>query len=138
DGELKFKSLPAFAVLASPLALVPDLPAKAAWFGISAVLMVVLLGLSLRALPDIRRPQWLLIVLTFIAMAKFYAHELALGQVNLLFAVVVVLAIVSMRSGREGAAGLLLALAVVVKPYAVLFLPGLASRRHRAGAAAVA
>jgi glycosyl transferase family 87 len=138
DGHFQFKYLPAFAVLASPLALVPLLPAKAAWFALSAILMMVLLGLSLRALPEIRRPQWLLVFLTFLAMAKFYAHELALGQVNLLFAVVVVLAIVSMRSGREEAAGLLLALAVVVKPYAVLFAPWLATRRPRVAAAAIA
>jgi len=134
DGHYQFKYLPAFALLASPIALLPDLAAKAAWFAVSAVLMVVLLGLSLRALPEIRRPQWLLIFLTFLAMAKFYAHELLLGQVNLLFAVVVVLAIVSMRGGREAAAGLLLALSVVVKPYGVLFMPWLATRRTRVAA----
>jgi hypothetical protein len=138
DGHFQFKYLPAFAVLASPLALVPMAPAKGAWFAVSAVLMMVLLGLSLRALPEIRRPQWLLIFLTFLAMAKFYAHELVLGQVNLMFAVVVVLAIVLMRSGREAGAGLLLALAVVVKPYALLFMPWLVTRRTRVAAATMA
>jgi hypothetical protein len=42
-----------------------------------------------------------------------------------------VLAIVWMRSGRDAAAGVLLALAVVVKPYAVLFAPWLVTRRNR-------
>ena len=70
-------------------------------------------------------------MLTFLAMAKFYAHELVLGQVNLLFATLVVLAIVWLRKGRESGAGLLLALAVIVKPYAVIFAPWLATRRHR-------
>jgi hypothetical protein len=64
-------------------------------------------------------------------MAKFYAHELVLGQVNLLFGVIVTLALVSMRGGGEAASGLLLALAVVVKPYAVIFLPWLAARKNR-------
>jgi hypothetical protein len=64
-------------------------------------------------------------------MAKFYAHELVLGQVNLLFAVLVVLALVLMRTGKEAAAGLLLALAIVVKPYAAIFVPWLFTRRHR-------
>ena len=41
-------------------------------------------------------------------MAKFYAHELVLGQVNLLFAVVVMIAVVQLRRGREVMAGVLL------------------------------
>lgn len=138
DGHFQFKYLPAFAVLASPLALVPLTAAKGGWFAVSAVLMLVLLGLSVRAMPEVRRPPALLLVITFLAMAKFYAHELVLGQVNLLFAVLVVLAIVWMRSGRDAAAGVLLALAVVVKPYAVLFAPWLVTRRNRTAFAAMA
>jgi hypothetical protein len=131
DGHYQFKYLPAFALLAAPLALVPQQAGKGAWFAISAVLIMVLLGLSLAAMPEVRRPPALLLVLTFLAMAKFYAHELALGQVNVLFAVLAAAAIVSMRRGREAAAGGLLALALVVKPYGALFLPWLATRRRR-------
>lgn len=132
DGHFQFKYLPAFALLAVPAALVPLAAAKAAWFAISAFLMTTLLWLSLRAMPDLRRPAPLLLVLTFLAMAKFYAHELVLGQVNLLFGAIVALALVWMRLGRDAAAGLLLALAVVVKPYAVIFAPWLATRKNRA------
>jgi hypothetical protein len=131
DGHYQFKYLPAFAILAAPIAQIPLPAAKAAWFAVSAVLMITLLWLSLRALPEQRRPGPLLLVLTFLAMAKFYAHELVLGQVNLLFGVIVVLAIVWMRMGRDAAAGLLLALAIVIKPYAVIFAPWLATRRNR-------
>ena len=132
DGHFQFKYLPAFAIFAAPLAMAPLTAAKGAWFAVSAVLMLVLLGLSVRAMPEVRRPPALLLVITFLAMAKFYAHELVLGQVNLLFAVLVVLAIVWLRSGKDAAAGLLLALAVVVKPYAVIFAPWLFTRRNRA------
>jgi hypothetical protein len=132
DGHFQFKYLPAFALFVSPLAAIPLPLAKAAWFGGSAVLMVVLLWLSLLAMPALRKPPVWLLVLTFLAMAKFYAHELVLGQVNLLFGVVVVLAIVWMRSGREIPAGLLLAMAVVIKPYAAIFVPWLVTRRSRA------
>jgi hypothetical protein len=137
DGHYQFKYLPAFALIAAPLAMAPAQAAKGAWFAISAVLVMVLLGLSLRALPEVRRPPVLLLVITFVAMAKFYAHELVLGQVNVLFAVLAVLAIVWMRRGRELGAGALLALAVIVKPYAVMFLPWLAVRRSRAAFAAM-
>lgn len=131
DGHFQFKYLPAFALLAAPVAKVPLAAAKGAWFAISAVLMLVLLGLSLHAMPEVHRPPAVLVVVTFLAMAKFYAHELVLGQVNLLFAVLVVLALVLMRGGREVPAGLLLGLAVVVKPYAAIFVPWLFTRRHR-------
>ena len=131
DGHFQFKYLPAFALLVSPLAAMPLPAAKGAWFAASSVLMVTLLGLSLQALPAVRRPPVMLLVLTFLAMAKFYAHELVLGQVNLLFGVVVVLALVWMRKEREAGAGALLALAVIVKPYAVIFAPWLATRRRR-------
>jgi hypothetical protein len=138
DGHFQFKYLPAFAVLALPLAALPLQAAKAVWFAGSAALMVTLLGLSLRALPGLRQSPILLVVLTFLAMAKFYAHELVLGQVNLLFATLVVLAIVWMRRGRDAGAGVLLALAVVVKPYAVIFAPWLATRRQRGAFLAMA
>ena len=131
DGHYQFKYLPAFALLAVPLAMLPPQAAKGAWFALSAILIMVLLGLSLRALPALRRPPVLLLVLTFLAMAKFYAHELVLGQVNVLFAVLAVGAIVAMRDGREAAAGALLALSVVAKPYGALFVPWLATRRSR-------
>jgi hypothetical protein len=137
DGHFQFKYLPAFAVLAAPLAMVPPPAAKGAWFAVSAILMLVLLALSLRALPEVHQPPAVLVIVTFLAMAKFYAHELVLGQVNLLFAVLVVLAIVWMRNGLDAAAGLLLALAVIVKPYAVIFLPWLATRRSRTAFAAM-
>lgn len=133
DGHYQFKYLPAFAMLAVPLASLPLDAAKALWFGCSAVLMAVLLALSARAIPAPRLPLALLLVITFVAMAKFYAHELVLGQVNLLFAAVVMLAVLQLRRGGHAAAGLLLAAAVIIKPYAVLFAPWLAVRSPRVG-----
>jgi hypothetical protein len=138
DGHYQFKYLPAFAIFAAPLAMAPAPVAKGGWFAFSSLMMLVLLGLSLKAMPEVRRPPALLVVVTFLAMAKFYAHELVLGQVNLLFAVIVVLAVVMMRRGAEAVGGLLLAVAVVVKPYAVIFLPWTATRRNRAASVAMA
>jgi hypothetical protein len=137
DGHYQFKYLPAFALGAAPLSLMPPQAAKGLWFTLSAVLMIVLLGASVRTLPAVRRPPPLLVVLTFVAMAKFYAHERVLGQVNLRFAVVIALAIVCLLDGRRVAGGCLLALAVVVKPYGVLFAPWLLSRRDRVPFAAM-
>src|SRR5512141_26078 len=61
DGHFQFKYLPAFAIAATPLALLPIGAAKALWFALSAVTMLALLGLSLLALPETRRPPVLLV-----------------------------------------------------------------------------
>ena len=74
---------------------------------------------------------------TLVVMLKFYGHELILGQMNALFAVIVVFAVVALRFGREAIAGGLLALAIVVKPYAVLFAPWILARRRAASIAAL-
>ena len=128
DGHYQFKYLPAFAVVTSAMSLVPMTVAKAGWYGISVVLMLALLAVSLRLLPERRRPTWFILTVMVVAMGKFYGHELELGQVNLLFAVLIVLAILALRQDRPAMAAALCVCAVIVKPYAVLFLPWIAWR----------
>lgn len=138
DQHYQFKYLPAFAVLAIPIGWLPLAAAKGVWFATSALLLVALVASSVSLLPERRKPLVLLAVVTILAMAKFFGHELVLGQMNLLLAVVVVLALTALRTGRhEAAAGALLALAVVVKPYAIIFVPWLLARRRTASIAAV-
>jgi len=130
DGHYQFKSLPAFAVLATPLSRVSLESAKAIWFVASVALLAALVALSLRFLPEERKPTWLLAGVTIVVMLKFYGHELVLGQMNALFAVIVAAAVLAARTRHESAVGLLLALAIVIKPYAVIFLPWLLLRRR--------
>jgi hypothetical protein len=136
DGHWQFKYLPAFAFVVTPLALVPPAAARAVWFGLSVLLLALLLNRSLVLLPDRRRGTAWLVGLTIAALAKFYLHEINLGQSNLLLATLVVTAVWAWRDHREGTAGALLAAAAMVKPYAVIFLPYLASRRRWKGVAA--
>lgn len=138
DEHFRLKYLPAFAVLAIPAAMLPLPAAKAIWFGVTVSLIPVLLGLGLGLLPAWRRPPWMLALITFVLMAKFYGHELLLGQVNVLFAVIVIAGVHLVADGRAGASGLLFALAVIVKPYALLFLPWLAGMRAMRALAAAA
>jgi alpha-1,2-mannosyltransferase len=93
DGHYQHKYLPAFAMLAIPSAWLPLTAAKAVWFTVSAVLVAVLLGLSLALLPSLEKPRAVLTIATLVVLAKFYGHELVLGQVNLALAVMVLLAI---------------------------------------------
>ncbi len=136
DGHYQFKYLPAFAVLAAPAARLSLPAAKATWFVASVLLLSALVGLSLATIPERRKSAWVLTGLTVLVMAKFYGHELVLGQMNVLFAVLVAAAILVLRHDREAEAGLLIALAIVVKPYAVIFLPWLIARRRPAAAVA--
>ncbi len=135
DGHFQFKYLPAFALAATPLAALPLNAAKAVWFALSAALLVALLVLSLRLLAERRRPTWLLVTAMLVTMAKFFGHELVLGQVNLLFAVLVVCGILAMERKRDMVAATCFVAAVVVKPYGLLFLPWLAVVRGRRAAA---
>jgi hypothetical protein len=139
DEHFQFKYLPAFAVLAIPAAMLPLPVAKAIWFGVSVALIPVVLALSVALLPALRKPAWQLGLITLVLMAKFYGHELVLGQVNLPFAALVLAAVHLIAGGAPARAGLLLAVAVIVKPYAVVFVPWVAAQRAwRALAAAAA
>lgn len=139
DGHYQLKYLPAFAMLAVPIGWLPLPAAKVLWFIFSAALLGVFIALSLALLPERRRSSALIAAAVVLAMAKFYGHELVLGQANLLFGTIATGAVLLLRGRRDATAGALLALAVIVKPYAALFLPWLAAiRRARAWGGALA
>lgn len=125
DGHYQFKYLPAFALAMAPFALVGPEVAKIAWYALSIALLGLFVALSVGGLPDRRRSIALLVWLTVLVMAKFYAHELNLGQTNILLGVVLVAALLAADRGHPALAGALIALAVFVKPYAMILLPWL-------------
>ena len=138
DGHFQFKYLPAFALAAAPLSALPLPAAKGLWFAISVALLIALVRLSIAALPERRRPPWFLVAAVVVAMGKFFGHELVLGQVNILFGVLIMAAVLAMQRGADTLAAALLVCGVVVKPYGILFLPWLAVTRGRAAAAVAA
>lgn len=135
DGHYQFKYFPAFALAMAPFALVDGEVAKAAWFAASVALLVLFVRWSVRALPDRRRPPRALIWAAVVLMAKFYAHELTLGQTNILLGTLLVGSLLSVQEGRHVLAGALVGLGVFVKPYALVLVPWLAVS---AGASALA
>jgi len=125
DGHYQFKYLPAFALAMAPFAWLPSEAARAVWFGLSVALLWVFVRWSLLALPARHRSLQGLAWLTILLMAKFYAHELNLGQSNILLGVILVGALLAVQRDRPGWAGLLVGAGVFVKPYAVILLPWL-------------
>jgi hypothetical protein len=125
DGHYQFKYLPAFAMLAVPFTMLDEDAAKMMWFALSVGALVLFVRFSVRFVPERRRRFAVLAALTFVFMAKFYVHELVLGQVNLFFGVLVVAAIGALQVDAGAVAGSLLGAAVCIKPYGVLFAPWL-------------
>jgi hypothetical protein len=108
---------------------------KLLWFTVEVVLLACLIGWSVAALPERRRSRPVLVWVTVVLMAKFYAHELLLGQANLLLGALLVAALLCVRH-RPLAAGALVGAAVFVKPYALILTPWLLV--HRGGRAVAA
>ena len=131
DEHYQFKYLPAFASLARPLAWMSLPTAKSLWFVISVALIPVLIRASVVALPARQRAGGFLAAVALLAMAKFYGHELVLGQVNVLFGVLVVGAVLLVTRRHDVLPAVLIVAAIVVKPYALLFVPWLAWVRPR-------
>jgi hypothetical protein len=125
DGHYQFKYFPGFVLMMAPFGLVDQDTGKWLWFAISLALLAALLRWSITALPGRRLPPWILVSCTVVLMAKFYAHELLLGQTNLLLGALLMAALLAVRRDQPLVAGGLVGLAVFVKPYALILVPWL-------------
>lgn len=126
DGHFQFKYLPAFAFGAVPFATIDQNTAKAAWFTLTFGLIVAFVRRSVRALPDRRLRERSLGWLTALFLGRFFVAELSLGQANVLFGLLLVLALTNVQVRRAGRAGVLVAVATFIKPYGVLLFPWIA------------
>jgi hypothetical protein len=90
---------------------------------------------SIDALPGRRRSRAALAWLTVLLMGKFYAHELNLGQTNILLGVILVAAVLAVQHQRPALAGALVGVGIFVKPYAAILLPWLVPSAGVAGLA---
>ena len=139
DGHYTFKYLPAFAVAMVPVAVLGDDGARVGWYALSCACLVLLLRWSVLALPARRWTERSLVVVALALLAKFYAHELVLGQSNLLLAVVLLAGLGALQLDAPKLAAIAFAVAVFIKPYALILLPWLiASYGIATGAVAVA
>ena len=136
DGHYQFKYLPAFAFAMAPLAGLDEEAAKVVWFAMSLGLLSALVRWAVRSLPERRRSERTLVWLTILLMGKFYAHELNLGQTNILLGTILVGALLAAQVDLRPASGVLVAVGIFVKPYAVVLLPWLALAAGPPGLAA--
>jgi Glycosyltransferase family 87 len=125
DGHYQFKYFPASALMMAPFGVLDRETGKALWFAISVGLLALLLRWSVAALPERRLSQGVLLVFAIVLMAKFYAHELVLGQVNLLLGALLLMSLLSIQIRQPLIAGGLVGVAVFIKPYALILVPWL-------------
>src|SRR5262245_4800249 len=130
DGHFQHKYFPVFGVLMIPLALLPLKAAKVVWFYGSVAVIAGLVSLSVKLLPHKKAPPLTLALVTTVAMAKFFAHELNLGQCNALMALAVLAGLDLLESGRPILSGAAFALSAAIKPYALVFLPYLLLKKQ--------
>jgi hypothetical protein len=126
DGHYQFKYLPTFAIAMMPFAILNNDSARMLWFAITVALLIGYVCWSIRALPSRQVSAGLLTVLTVMLMAKFYGHEVTLGQTNVLFGSLLVVALLALKAQSPRIAGVLIGAAVFVKPYAIILLPWIA------------
>jgi len=129
DGHYQFKYLPAFAIAMVPFGAIAADVARAIWFSLSVVWLAWLVWAAVRELPDRHLPAPVLSILAVALMAKFFGHELTLGQANALLGALFITALVMVGRRRTMTAAVLIGLSVFVKPYAVIAWPWLAFTR---------
>lgn len=130
DQHYQYKYLPAFAVLTIPLGYLPPATARGLWLVGSLALLVLLIALSIKLLPERRKSNPFLTICVLVVMGKFIVRELTLGQANLLLATVAVWGLLALKTKREALGGALTAVAVAMKPYGVILVPWLIARRQ--------
>jgi hypothetical protein len=126
DGHYQFKYFPAFAFAMAPFAGLDEEAGKLIWFAMSVGLLSALVRWAVRALPERRRTERALVWFAILLLGKFYAHELNLGQTNILLGTVLIGALLASQVDLPPAAGALVAVGIFIKPYAIVLLPWLA------------
>jgi len=123
DGHEQFKYLPFSAYLFIPFTFFPLTIAKGIWYFIVLITYFLSLYFSYYLISEKRKKAWVLILLTFLILAKFFGRELQLGQVNCLIILLLLLILIKMLENKEFLSSFLWAFTLPIKPYALIFLP---------------
>ena len=123
DGHMQFKYAPASALFYSWLTLFPKPVAKVIWYYVELLLLAGIFWIGYRIIPRRVKGAWFVIGLGFAVLAKMIGREIELGQVNLFLILLLLLMSASFLKKNEPATGVLWAVSILFKPYALVFLP---------------
>ncbi len=130
----RFIYAPIFALGFAPLAAMPRHLAQFIFFAVNAFALIeFILGAGVTLFGRERQLPASLIVLPVLLAFRFIGNNIEHGQINLPTLALITWAIIYAEEARNARAGLMLATAILIKPFAILAVLHLAiSRRFRA------
>ena len=123
DGHYLYKYSPSFALLVAPVGLFPFSAAKVIWIIGMCICLFLIMRWSKRMIMGDKSPPVYLYLFTLLFTSKFWVREIWLGQTDLLMLTFIFLFISCTNRGRDLLAGFFLALAVIIKPTPLIFVP---------------
>jgi hypothetical protein len=131
DDSDRFLYAPIFAIAFAPLAALPRHLAQFVFFAINAFSLIeFIVGAGVILFGRERRLPALLIVVPVLLSFRFIDNNFDHGQINLPTLALIVWAIIYAEESHDAWAALMLAAAILIKPFAVLAAIHLAIRRH--------
>src|ERR1700722_1194657 len=131
DDSDRFLYAPIFAIAFAPLALLPRHLAQFVFFAINAFSLIeLILGAGVILFGRERQLSAALIVLPVLLSFRFIDNNFDHGQINLPTLALIVWAIIYADESHDAWSGLMLAAAILIKPFAILAALHLAIRRR--------
>jgi hypothetical protein len=131
DDSDRFLYAPIFAIAFAPLAALPRHLAQFVFFTVNAFALVEFVrGAGVLLFGHDRRLPAELVVVPVLLTFRFVGNNIEHGQINLPTLALIVWAIIYSRESRPRAAGVMLAAAILIKPFALLAAIHLAIRRR--------
>ncbi|MFZ2060615.1 MAG: glycosyltransferase family 87 protein [Candidatus Binatus sp.] len=131
DDSDRFLYAPIFAVAFAPFALLPRHLAQFVFFALNAFSLIeFILGAGVILFGRDRQLSAALVVVPVLLSFRFIDNNFDHGQINLPTLALIVWAIIYAEESHDAWAGLMLAAAILIKPFAVLAALHLAIRKH--------
>lgn len=131
DDSDRFLYAPIFAIAFAPLAALPRHLAQFVFFAVNAFSLIeLILGAGVMLFGRERQLPASLIVIPVLLSFRFIDNNFDHGQINLPTLALIVWAIIYADESHDARAGLMLAAAILIKPFAILAALHLAIRRH--------
>jgi len=131
DGHYLYKYSPFFALLVAPIGLLPLSYASFLWLLGMCISLFFVIRMAKKMIMGDKSPPEYFYLLSLLLASKFLVREIRLGQTDFLILLFIFLCLlfapasggIFNQRGKEFVAGIFLALAVLIKPTALIFIP---------------
>ena len=123
DGHYLYKYSTFFAFLVAPIGLLPLSYASFLWLVGMCVSLFFMLKMAKKMIMGDKPPPGFFYILSLLLASKFLVREIRLGQTDFLMLLLVFLCLLFVQRRKEFVAGIFLALSVLIKPTALIFVP---------------